>query len=226
MRFALAAILFALALSAPVRFATGFAGLAAAQAESGSGHDGSGDRDDDDEDEDEDEDDRSGHGSGDDNSGPGSGGDRSGSGTGGGSGGGSGGAAGTGRDDAVTAEVSASGIEVTYRDGSREQVRDGMLIRRSADGTVTGTRRAHGADLVRLRAIASAFALHLDGSSGGRVRPVRIEIRGRDVTVTYSNGWMEAVTGGRYVSTDRYGNPVVSRPATDADRDRLGALAE
>ncbi len=220
----------AAALPVGLRFGPDGPGLAAAVAlaESGKGKDGDGrdddDRDDDDDDDDDHrDDDRDDDDDGDDRDDD-DGVDRDDRDR----GSDGGGSRGWGADKVTRAEVTATGIVVTYRDGSREILANGTYQRIDATGKILEQRPATGADLVRLRAHAGGRVT--PGVSAGAPsappgQPAKIHIRGRDVTVTYTNGWTEAVERGRYRLTDRYGHVAVKRAATASDRNRLMGLA-
>ena len=58
-----------------------------------------------------------------------------------------------------------------------------------------------------------ADCLILGGGVIGLTLALELRARGRDVTVTYTNGWTEIVQRGRYKLTDRYGHVAVDRTA-------------
>jgi len=61
------------------------------------------------------------------------------------------------------------------------------------------------------------------GTPGGKV--VKVEQSGRNIEVVYANGVKEEIEHGRYERKNAAGDTVVERPATQADRRRLQALA-
>jgi hypothetical protein len=54
---------------------------------------------------------------------------------------------------------------------------------------------------------------------------VKVEQVGRNIEIEYANGRKEEIENGRYERKNRFGDTVVERPATPADRRRLQALA-
>ena len=241
-RLAACLVLAALASSVPVTFDIGADGFrldpAAAHAKSGKGKDGTRDddededRDDDndrDEDDDEDRDEREDDDRDEDRD-DGSEDERNdGAAVSAGSDGRRGSGSGDDPGDVGRVELTATGINIIYRDGSREVLANGMYRREDASGRVLDSRAATGADLVRLRALAGGRAVATttttapDAAATGV--PKTIRLRGNDVIVEYTNGWTEAVERNRYSLKDRYGHVAVERAATDADRTRLRALA-
>ena len=233
-RLAACLVLAALASSVPVTFDIGADGFrldpAAAHAKSGKGKDGTRDDDEDeDRDDDEDRDEREDDDRDEDRD-DGSEDERDdGAAVSAGSDGRRGSGSGDDPGDVGRVELTATGINVIYRDGSRELLANGMYRREDASGRVLDSRAATGADLVRLRALAGGRAVATttttapDAAATGV--PKTIRLRGNDVIVEYTNGWTEAVERNRYSLKDRYGHVAVERAATDADRTRLRALA-
>ena len=233
-RLAACLVLAALASSVPVTFDIGADGFrldpAAAHAKSGKGKDGTRDDDEDeDRDDDEDRDEREDDDRDEDRD-DGSEDERDdGAAVSAGSDGRRGSGSGDDPGDVGRVELTATGINIIYRDGSRELLANGMYRREDASGRVLDSRAATGADLVRLRALAGGRAVATttttapDAAATGV--PKTIRLRGNDVIVEYTNGWTEAVERNRYSLKDRYGHVAVERAATDADRTRLRALA-
>jgi hypothetical protein len=123
-------------------------------------------------------------------------------------------------------EVSSSGIEVRYVDGSRERIERGRYEFRDAAGRTVERRRATGADVSRLRALSENAAVR--GAPGARLqdRSLRaLSVRGGDIRVDYTNGWSEEIRSGTYRLIDAFGRIVVHRPATEEDRVRMLAGA-
>ena len=172
----------------------------------GGGHGGDDDHDDDDDDDD---------GSGGDNSGSGS--NNSGSGSEGNS----------NRSGIVRIKLTATGVEIRYADGAREIIKNGCYRYKSASGKIVISRRATGADLARLRARANGV------STGNISRPSQpnpanvnaASISGNNIRLTYTNGWTEEISSGRYLLRDQYNRTVVSRPARKADIQRMRQVA-
>ena len=123
-------------------------------------------------------------------------------------------------------EVSSSGIEVRYVDGSRERIERGRYEFRDAAGRTVERRRATGADVSRLRALSENAAVR--GSPGARLqeRGLRaLSVRGGEIRVDHTNGWSEEIRSGTYRLIDAFGRIVVHRPATEEDRVRMLAGA-
>ncbi|WP_245222554.1 hypothetical protein [Ruegeria sp. HKCCSP351] len=179
---------------------------------SGSGKGGRDSDDDDDDDDDDDGSSRSGRGSGSGKT------DRS------QSGGRPSGSAGI-----TKVETSASGIEVRYADGTKEEIENGRYERKNAQNRTVEERPATGADVSRLRSMANGISIdsvRSQGQSGGAgSRPAKIEIQGNNIEVSYTNGWKEEIEGGRYELKDPFNRTVVERNATAADRQRLQSVA-
>ncbi|WP_137701425.1 hypothetical protein [Marimonas lutisalis] len=116
-----------------------------------------------------------------------------------------------------------NGARLVFPNGSREEIRSGRFQRISPSGRVVEQRAARGSDVARFKAHAKSGRAPKGKSAkpiGSRV--VKVVYRGRDVDVFYSNGWRESIRSGSYRMRDAYGRSVVSRPATEEDRKRLG----
>lgn len=193
----------------------------------GGGHGGHGGGHDDD----DDDDDNGGSGnsgSGSENSGSGSSGSGSGSSGNGSSGSGSSGNGGSAnRSGIIKIELTATGVEIRYADGSREEIKKGRYTFRAATGKIVVSRRATGADLARLRARANGVSISsIRRSRNSNATSVNsAKISGNDIKLTYSNGWTEEISSGRYKLKDQYNRTVVSRPASKADIQRLRQVA-
>lgn len=121
-----------------------------------------------------------------------------------------------------------SGIEVTLSDGSRIEIEDGRFERKDAAGRTIEERPATRRDYARLQQAGTA-------SGGGRIGPngsirgggtvAKLETNGRNIEVTYSDGWKEEIEAGRYELKDASGRTVIQRPARPSDRARLFAAA-
>jgi hypothetical protein len=140
---------------------------------------------------------------------------------------GSGGARGTcapPRSAIVRVEASRSGIEIRYADGTRERIRQGRYQRRNGRGGIVEDRRATGADLSRLRALAQSATIESVAaeSDGAPIRSVSSDRR--QAEVSYANGWAERIEDGRYELIDPYGRTVARRPATAEDMARVAGL--
>lgn len=122
--------------------------------------------------------------------------------------------------------ISPDGISVTFNDGASADIRNGRYSYRDRNGRVTERRQATGADIALMKSIANGLsAVRPDVRGQGGVRVVRTDTTPSRTRISYSNGWVEEVRGGTYRLVDGFGNPVVSRPATQADRSRLTGLA-
>ena len=189
----------------------------------GGGDDDDDEDDDDDDDEDDDEDDDDDGPDEDDGEGV-EGGPAGGEAQGAGCRNGSGGARGscnTARSAIVRIEASPSGIEIRYADGTRERIRQGRYQRRDAQGRVVENRRATGADVSRLRALAQSATIESVAAEADAAPTRSVSADGRQAEVSYANGWAERIRDGRYELIDPYGRTVVRRPATAEDRARV-----
>ncbi len=129
----------------------------------------------------------------------------------------------------VKTEVQGNSIEVTYADGTKEEIENGVYERKNAAGRTVEERPATQADFDRLAATS--------GGAGGGTAPVapgpagerefvltdgtKIEVAGDAIEVKYSDGWKEEIEAGRYELKDPDGNTVIERRATAGDRTRL-----
>ena len=237
---------FAFAL-APLRFGLGQSGVlkigpALAFAASGSGSEGDGQSDDDDDDDDDesgggdddddDDNDDDEDGSDDDDDGESSGTGSGGSGNGSSQASSGQSSSGNGtvlqriRSAIVKIEVSHSGIEIYYADGSREEIENGVYERKNTNGKTIEKRRAKGADISRLRAISEGVSIRsVRQGSANQSAVQNVERSGRSIEVTYANGWSEEISNGQYKLVDSYDRTVVMRPATRKDRSRLTNVA-
>lgn len=129
-----------------------------------------------------------------------------------------------GSDDVLRIEVLSNGVIVHFRDGSREQIINGVYSRINSGGMTLQTHRASGADIVRIRTLAAGHRSQAP-TSAPPAHPVRIVLGRNSVSVEYSNGWTEVVENGQYRMVDSFGSAILARPAGQADLDRLRALA-
>ncbi len=122
----------------------------------------------------------------------------------------------------VGIELTGSGVRATYSDGSSERIENGRYSRTNAAGRRVEKRVASGADLARLRAMAANVSIKsVRSAQSSKAKPAKVQISGKDVAVTYSNGWVEHIENGRYRLSDPYNRLVAQRQATEQDRDRL-----
>ena len=130
----------------------------------------------------------------------------------------------------VKTEVEGNSIEVTFADGTKEEIENGVYERKNAAGRTVEERPATQADFDRLAGIAGGVVG--DGTTPSGSAPTgerefvltdgtKIEVAGDTIEVKYSDGWKEEIEAGRYELKDPDGNTVVERPATAGDRTRL-----
>ena len=122
--------------------------------------------------------------------------------------------------------ITPDGIVVTFNDGARADIRNGHYSFQDPGGDVVESRRATGADIALMKSITNGLQAARPGAPGQRgARVVRAETTPNRVRVSYSNGWTEEIRRGTYRLVDGFGNAVISRPASEADRKRLARLA-
>ncbi|QCP87218.1 hypothetical protein EYE35_11390 [Cereibacter sphaeroides] len=136
--------------------------------------------------------------------------------------------------DGPRAQSKDDAHEATLRDGSRIEIENGRFEMKNPAGRTIVERPATPADfrlLERARqgaTLASArkpqAAPARRGAGGGGV-VAKLEISGRNIEVTYSDGWKEEIENGRYELKDDLNRTVIARPARRADRERLMAAA-
>lgn len=124
-------------------------------------------------------------------------------------------------------EVSNSGIEIRYADGTREEIERGVYELKDRNGKTLLERRATGPDISRLRALAERVSIR----SVTRGKPslsgvARAKLTRNDIEIEYANGWVETIKRGRYLLKDPFNRTVVQRPATAQDRRRMSILAK
>jgi hypothetical protein len=125
-------------------------------------------------------------------------------------------------DSGAKAEIDGDNIEISYPDGTKEEIENGVYERKDATGNTVEERPATQTDVDRLTAGAAALEnsarveREFTGPDG-----TKVEVTGNDIEVTYSDGWREEIEAGQYEMKDPNGNTVVERPATPADRSRL-----
>jgi hypothetical protein len=122
----------------------------------------------------------------------------------------------------VDFERTATGVEVTYSNGLREEIENGRFEQKDASGRTLIERPVTQADLARIA--------RNTGRSGIVSVPIgtqatKIEASGSSIEVTYGTGWREEIEAGRYELKDPNNNTVIQRTATPADVNRLRALA-
>jgi hypothetical protein len=118
-------------------------------------------------------------------------------------------------------EVDGDKIEVTFPDGTRQEIENGRFEAKDAAGRTVVERPATSADAARLRSAAAGGAV---GGLSVRSNGARVESSGRGIEVTYADGWKEEIENGRYELKDPDDNSVVERAATGDDRSRLESM--
>ncbi|MGV6848440.1 MAG: hypothetical protein ACWA5A_08685 [Marinibacterium sp.] len=114
-------------------------------------------------------------------------------------------------------------IAIVYRDGTREEIRNGIYSKRSGNGAEVTRRQATNTDWQRLKTLARQVR-KMPRSYDRGDSPVSQAIRqGRDMEIAYADGWVERVAKGRYVLTDPNGNTVAHRAVRFGDIDRMRA---
>ncbi|MFN3262568.1 MAG: calcium-binding protein [Pikeienuella sp.] len=114
-------------------------------------------------------------------------------------------------------------IEVTFADGSVEEIENGIYERYDPRGRTVEERAATAADFARLEALVA-------GAGADALREVRledgstVEFGPRKIEVTYPDGAQEEIENGIYERYDASGRTVEERLATEADIARLEAL--
>ena len=115
-------------------------------------------------------------------------------------------------------EISRNGIEVVYRDGTKEEIENGRYERKDANGRTVEERPATQADVNRLQ-LAARGARPASRIEVGSI--VKVERSAVGMEIVYSTGWKEELENGRYELKDPNNNTVVERPATAKDRARM-----
>jgi hypothetical protein len=125
-------------------------------------------------------------------------------------------------DRGAKVEIEGDKIEVTFADGTKQEIENGRFEQKDAAGRTIVERPAIRADFERLNAATTAGA-----SIGTSVRSngSKVEVSGRNIEVEHADGWKEEIEGGRYEMKDPNNNTVVERAATSDDRARLEDLA-
>lgn len=125
--------------------------------------------------------------------------------------------------------ITGDHVAFDYADGSRDEIAAGRYRRIAPDGQVVETRRATGADISRLRALANKLTIRSVAKSkgqSGQSKTRRAIIAGASITIEYTNGWTEHVSASRYRLIDPYNRVVADRPATKDDHKRLRKTAK
>lgn len=123
-------------------------------------------------------------------------------------------------------ETSGNSVEIRYSDGTKEEIENGRYERKNASNRTIEERLATGADLSRLRSMANGVTIEsVSRGAGTGTTPTKVERRGGNIEITYSNGWKEEIEAGRYELKDAFNRTVVERPSTAEDRRRLSSVA-
>ncbi|MFQ6774592.1 hypothetical protein V6Z69_05220 [Cereibacter sphaeroides] len=124
--------------------------------------------------------------------------------------------------------------EATLPDGSRIEIENGRFEMKNQAGRTIVERPATPADyqlleqarqgVTRASVRKPQAAPARRGTGGGGV-VAKLEVRGRNIEVTYTDGWKEEIENGRYELKDELNRTVIQRPARRADRERLMTAA-
>lgn len=127
------------------------------------------------------------------------------------------------------------GIEVEYSNGAKEEIEQGRYERKDVYGRTVVERPASTEDYGRIRSNIVNSGLEMARPAGNPARPAaqlppdsvarKVELGRQAIEVRYRDGWKEEISAGRYQLKDPNNRTVVERLATEADRDRLMALA-
>jgi hypothetical protein len=121
------------------------------------------------------------------------------------------------------AEIEGDKIEVTFPDGTKQEIEDGRFEQKNAAGRTVVERPATPEDFSQLRAAATGLGVPV-GRASSRVGGAAVEVSGQNIEVRHTDGWKEEIEGGRYELKDPNNNTVVERSATSDDRSRLEGL--
>lgn len=118
-------------------------------------------------------------------------------------------------------EIFSSSVQITYLDGSREEVDQGIYERKNTAGRTVEERAATPADLARLGALAQAFeaANPIDDSP-----VVEVERIGTSLELKFADGSKVEIAGGIYELKDTNNRTILERAATPEDSATLEAL--
>jgi hypothetical protein len=122
-------------------------------------------------------------------------------------------------------EIEGDKIEVTFADGTKQEIEDGRFEQKNAAGRTVVERPATRQDFEQLRAAAAGAGAPIEQASS-RLNGSTVEVSGRDIEITHADGWKEEIESGRYEMKDPNNNTVVERAATSEDFSRLGGLLE
>ena len=121
-------------------------------------------------------------------------------------------------------EIFGDNIEITYADGTKEEIENGVYERKNTAGRTVEERPATQADIDRLNAAVDSGSLDT-ATRESDPNVIKTEVEGNGIEVTYADGTKEEIENGVYERKDAAGRTVEERPATQADIDRLAAVA-
>ena len=121
-------------------------------------------------------------------------------------------------------EIFGDDIEITYADGTKEEIENGVYERKNTAGRTVEERPATQADIDRLNAAVDSGSLDT-ATRESDPNIIKTEVEGNGIEVTYADGTKEEIENGVYERKDAAGRTVEERPATQADIDRLAAVA-
>lgn len=128
-------------------------------------------------------------------------------------------------DGAPKVEIEGDKIEITFADGTRQEIENGRFEQKNAAGRTVIERPATAIDFEQLRAAAAgAGGGGLISGASVRSNGTKVEVSGRDIEITYADGWQEEINDDRYEMKDPNDNTVVERAVTSDDRSRLESV--
>ena len=128
-------------------------------------------------------------------------------------------------DGATKVEIEGDKVVITFADGTKQEIENGRFEQKNAAGRTVVERPASAADFEQLRTAATGAGASIEGVSV-RSKGARIEASGRDIEITYADGWKEEIADERYEMKDPNDHTVVERAATSTDRSRLESLLD
>lgn len=118
-------------------------------------------------------------------------------------------------------ELFGSKIEITFTDGSSEEIENGVYERKDASEDTVEERVATADDLARLTMLADDFIAALSPITS---TVVEVEREVGEIEVKYADGTSEEIEGDVYERKSAADETVLERPATDEDIARIEAL--
>ncbi|MEM7546496.1 MAG: calcium-binding protein [Pseudomonadota bacterium] len=120
-------------------------------------------------------------------------------------------------------EVFGGNIEITFVDGTEEEIENGVYEREDTRGETVEDRLATAADLSRLSELASSFEASL---APPEADVVKVKQDPEKLEITYADGSEEEIENGVYEREGPDDIDLIERPATLADIARLEAIAD